>query len=186
MIAEVVGLPSNFAHHGVWYYAGRTSCRISGASICRDSDARRTLAMISHLDRGRGRSSLSFDLAVKKNLWISGWEREIYDLPCKVAALSILRFPMIAVISIRPSMSSFDWNIGNFLLRKNNRITPADQTSTAIINQKEKTHQHACVHLRIHERRTPSLCCAFQQHLRSAKAPRSSSICLVGWSPILF
>ena len=66
-MAEVVGLPSNLAHRGVWYCAGRISCRISGASICRGSNARRTLAMKCHLDRGRGRLSLLFDLKIRES-----------------------------------------------------------------------------------------------------------------------
>ena len=54
------------------------------------------------------------------------------DSLCSVAAFSIRRRPMTMAISIRASVSSLDWKRGNFFVRKNRRIIPADHTSMAI------------------------------------------------------
>jgi hypothetical protein len=53
------------------------------------------------------------------------------DVLCNVAAFSIFFLPRIVAISIRASTSSLAWNKGNLPTKKNSRIMPADQTSTA-------------------------------------------------------
>jgi hypothetical protein len=57
------------------------------------------------------------------------------DLPCSVAAFSILRFPIIVAISMSASVSSLAWKSGNLPTRKKSNITPAAQISTAGCSQ---------------------------------------------------
>lgn len=50
---------------------------------------------------------------------------------CSAAVFSIFRLPTIVAISIRASISSFDWKSGNLPVRNDSRIVPADHTSIA-------------------------------------------------------
>ena len=55
----------------------------------------------------------------------------VMHILCNVAARSIFLCPMIVAISINASISSLDWNRGNFPVRKKRSIMPTDQTSMA-------------------------------------------------------
>lgn len=82
---------------------------------------------------------------------------------CRTAVRSICFLPIMVAISIKASTSSFDWNSGNFPVRKNRRIIPTDQTSIAIADyyslsasaMKESTYRQSDLRIstapRVHE-----------------------------------
>ena len=108
----------------------RNADPVRGASGYQDSAARRTRARSCRQPKPRGRSSGRRGLGTAS--LSTKLEAGECVLLCSVAVFSILFFPNIVASSIRASMSSLEWNRGNFRVRKNSRIIPADQTSMAV------------------------------------------------------
>jgi hypothetical protein len=81
------------------------------------------------------------------------------DLLCNVAAFSIFVFPTTHAISTSASMSSFDWNNGNFPVKKNSKIVPAAHMSTAVRPRQRNSS-------RVHDRPTTALQATLEEYFR--------------------
>ena len=93
-----------------------------------------------------------------------------------VAVLSTPFLPIIVESSINASTSSLDWNKGNFLVKKNRKMIPADQTSIAGQRMSSDVGGRE-------NRRAPTsgLKSAFEQDFWCSEATRTSSVRLRMW-----
>lgn len=79
--------------------------------------------------------------------------------------------PKIAAISIKASISSFELNTGNLCVKMDKSITPADQTSIAVVDQPWFSE-----YMGARNTHTDSLVGAFEQYFGCAEPPRARSV----------